>query len=360
MTMARVFLCHADEDEEKAAEIYCELETRGFRPWMPKKDILGGEIRVIAIQKAVQECDFFLLLLSPRSTTARGNFRKAIQTALSKAGEMLDTDIYMIPVMPEPMDKQGIPEKMQGLQWVALYEPEGWERLMRAFQEGMKRRAKTDPTTVFLVAPQLPDDLATEYTISWARQVHDAIRDLENVRLSSVLGSEAVRCRVEELLEKDRGNPGIFIFIDHGERDRLLGADEEAVIDMDNLDLLKNKFVYAIACRSAAGLAALAYEKGAIGYLGFNNDFHIIPSSQAIFGRCFLAGLMAILKENSSPFQARLRIELRMNDVIGHFQKLPTEVKTHRQQMVIAALRHNLDSISYWGDPNWRIGGVIG
>jgi len=358
MSKARVFICHGDEDKNTVETIYEKLKEEGYTPWMAARDIFPGEKKESVIQEAIKKSDFFLLLLSNKSIKQKGHIIKEIKMGWDISKEQLQSDIFMIPVMLEKIENNKIQDEVQGIQWVNYYEPNGIELLQKAFQEGMKRKSRTSSNgqrRVFLVAPQQHDDIVSSFTIQWARQINDAIGDLKDIILISVLGSEAVKDRVIELLTKDQDNPGIFIYINHGERNRLLGSDGGTIIDSDNVDLLKNKFVFAIACKSCAGLGFTAYEKGAVGYFGFNNDFQIIPTAQTIFGRCFLDGLMAIVKENRSPFEARMHIGLRINEIINQFQKLPRRDKTYRQNLIIAALRHNLDSMILWGDPNWRI-----
>ncbi|MDM8536881.1 toll/interleukin-1 receptor domain-containing protein [Desulfobacterales bacterium HSG17] len=357
MIKARLFLCYADQDIDEVNEIYHKLEQEGFKPWMAKKDILAGEDWEYAIHKAIKECDFFLVCLTQHSKNKRGYFQKEIQKGLSFAGEQLENDIYMIPLK---MDKDcEVPEKLSELQWVNMYDDDAWDRLLRSFNEQIERKkqevSKKEKLKLFLVAPQMPDDLATEYTISWARQLNDSVQKMNNVELISVLGQDAVRTNVEVELKKDCGNSGLLVFIDHGERDSFLGADDKPVIDENNIDLLNNKFIYAIACRTVSGLGHRAISKGAVGYMGFNNDFHIITTAPDTFGKCFLSGLMAILENNRSPFEAREQIELMINSITNRLRTHFKKSNDGRLAMVITALRHNLDCMVCLGDPNWRI-----
>jgi hypothetical protein len=59
--MAQIFLSYAREDRKRVEKLYQELSKAGFKPWMDKRDILPGEKWELAIQKAIQRSDFFLI-----------------------------------------------------------------------------------------------------------------------------------------------------------------------------------------------------------------------------------------------------------------------------------------------------------
>ncbi len=135
---AQIFLSYAREDEEKVENLYQELSDAGFKPWMDKKDILPGERWETSIRRAIRRSDFFLACLSANSATKRGVLQKEIKDALDIWQEMLDSDIYLIPVRLEDCE---VPESLSDFQWVNLFEENGWTRLVEAIQVGMERRA---------------------------------------------------------------------------------------------------------------------------------------------------------------------------------------------------------------------------
>src|SRR5438477_8470168 len=75
----RVFLSYAREDEAHARRIYNGLSCRGIQVWMDKESLLGGEDFDAAIRKAIQESDYFLVLLSRTATAKRGYINKEIR-----------------------------------------------------------------------------------------------------------------------------------------------------------------------------------------------------------------------------------------------------------------------------------------
>ncbi|HLC17000.1 MAG TPA: hypothetical protein VJL89_12330 [Thermodesulfovibrionia bacterium] len=134
---------------------------------------------------------------------------------------------------------------------------------------------------VILAAPRIPDDDATAMTEKWAIQINDWINTL-NLNLISFIGQDATRANVESALKDDLGNKGLFIFIDHGDKKTLYDAQENPLIDFFNIGLLKNKFIYALACRSATELGHKALEEGAEAILDLITIFNLIVIIQTL------------------------------------------------------------------------------
>jgi len=128
----QIFLSYAREDEGKVESLYQRFSDTGVKPWMDKKDILPGEIWRSSVQKAIRRSDFFLACLSVNSLK-RGFLQREIKEALDIRQEMLDSDIYLIPVRLEDCE---VPEGLCDFQWVNLFEEDGWTRLMEAIQMG--------------------------------------------------------------------------------------------------------------------------------------------------------------------------------------------------------------------------------
>jgi hypothetical protein len=135
--MVQIFLSYAREDEEKVKKLYQRLSDAGLKPWMDQEDLLPGESWKLRISQAIRQSDFFLVCLSDNSIDKRGWIQREIKQALDIWQEMLDSDIYLIPARLEDCE---VPERLSDFQWVDLFEEDGWTRLVKAIQEGMKRR----------------------------------------------------------------------------------------------------------------------------------------------------------------------------------------------------------------------------
>lgn len=132
----RVFISYSREDLEKAMQLYYQLRAAGFQPWIDKKDILPGEIWEQSIWRAVRQAHFVVICLSSGSVQKRGFLQREIKTALSFWQEKLDKDIYLIPVR---FDECEVPQSLAELQWVDLFKQDGFEQLLAALTEGVRR-----------------------------------------------------------------------------------------------------------------------------------------------------------------------------------------------------------------------------
>src|SRR5215467_4799366 len=81
---ARLFLSYAHQDVTAVKKLYSKLVESGFRPWMDVKDLTAGENWHVAIERAIRECDFFVLCMSPNSIGRRGFLQREIKAALDR------------------------------------------------------------------------------------------------------------------------------------------------------------------------------------------------------------------------------------------------------------------------------------
>jgi AAA+ ATPase superfamily predicted ATPase len=196
--MTRIFLSYARQDEQRVERLYEDLSNAGLTPWMDTKDILPGERWKPNIQKAIRASDFFLACLSTNAVGKRGFLQKEIKEALDVSDEMLDRDIYLIPVR---LDDCEVPERLSDWQWVDLFEGDGWDRLMGAIQVGKERRmeeltpeeelVRVQPINPFLYKARVPP----ERFIGRKQELDiilDRLADLGNPGASAIYGPNGI------------------------------------------------------------------------------------------------------------------------------------------------------------------------
>jgi hypothetical protein len=127
----RIFLCHANEDKPTVRQLRDDLRNDGFEPWFDEEDLLPGHEWRYHIEKAVRECDIFLVCLSQQAVSKTGFLHKEIAIALDIADEQPEGSIFIIPLKLEACD---LPDRLSRWQWCNLYEHDGYERLLRALQ----------------------------------------------------------------------------------------------------------------------------------------------------------------------------------------------------------------------------------
>ncbi len=113
----QVFISHAKEDYEIAEQLYHHLMENGYSPWLDKKKIKVGEDWDYAINKALKESTFVILLLSSVSVKKRGYVQKEFNLAIKYSKNMLIDDIYIIPIL---LDNCEVPDHLRKFQWIEL------------------------------------------------------------------------------------------------------------------------------------------------------------------------------------------------------------------------------------------------
>ncbi|MBI5034179.1 MAG: toll/interleukin-1 receptor domain-containing protein [Chloroflexi bacterium] len=129
----RIFLCHCSEDKPAVRKLYEQLKSSGTNPWLDEENLLPGQQWKQEIPKAVRKSDIVLVCLSPKAITKSGYVQKEIRFALDIAEEKPEDTIFLIPVKLEECE---VPQRLADLQWVNLFEPQGFQRLLRALKKG--------------------------------------------------------------------------------------------------------------------------------------------------------------------------------------------------------------------------------
>src|SRR5712672_1060102 len=124
----RIFLCHAVSDKPKVRDLNDRLRGDGFAPWFDENDLLPGQVWREEIPQMVRASDAVLVCLSRDSVSKEGYVHKEIKLALDVAEEKPEGTIYIIPAALE--DGVRIPIRLSQLQWVNLFQPESYERLL--------------------------------------------------------------------------------------------------------------------------------------------------------------------------------------------------------------------------------------
>jgi hypothetical protein len=136
-----IFLNYASEDLKEVAAIYQKLKAEGHSPWMDDQDIIGGENWRRAIKRVIKDAHLFIPILTKNAVQKRGIRQTEIKWALEQSLEKMAGDIHIIPVRLEPDCE--IPEELEHLHCIDLYEPRGWEKLIYAIHEGINRLNQT-------------------------------------------------------------------------------------------------------------------------------------------------------------------------------------------------------------------------
>ncbi|NEZ60333.1 TIR domain-containing protein [Adonisia turfae] len=137
--MIRIFLAHASEDKPAVTDLYYRLKESGFEPWFDKVNLLAGQSWRAEIPKAIKNSHVFIACLSQQSVKKQGYIQREFRMALNHMADRPPGQIFLIPVR---LDKCQIPDLRQeeygislsDYQWVDLYEPDGYDRLVQGIR----------------------------------------------------------------------------------------------------------------------------------------------------------------------------------------------------------------------------------
>jgi hypothetical protein len=109
--------------------LYRRLQLDNFEVWLDEVDILPGKRWRDEIFRALRESDVILVCLSGRATTKAGFLQKELTTALDLLDQQPEGTIFLIPIR---LEECKIPERLRDIQYVDLFQADGYAKLIRA------------------------------------------------------------------------------------------------------------------------------------------------------------------------------------------------------------------------------------
>lgn len=126
-----VFLIHAHHDKETVLKLHQRMAKDGIHAWLDSENLQPGQDWQHEIRKAILKCDVVLVCLSHKFNEQQGYRHEELKLAIEKA-KLLDDAVFIIPVRLEACD---LPECLQHLHRVDLFQPYGYKRLLSALQK---------------------------------------------------------------------------------------------------------------------------------------------------------------------------------------------------------------------------------
>lgn len=139
----QVFLCHSSGDKISVRDLYSKLTLEGFDPWLDEKKLLPGQDWKYEISKALRRSGAVIVCLSKSSVSKEGFLQREIKDALDVADEKTEGTIFIIPARIEHCE---IPDRLRRWQWVNLFEPSGYEGLVRALHSRARALGIAEPS----------------------------------------------------------------------------------------------------------------------------------------------------------------------------------------------------------------------
>jgi TIR domain-containing protein len=97
--ISKIFINYAEEDNDSAMRLYNDLkENSNTKLWIDKKNLLVGVEWKPAIKKAINEADYFITLLSDRSTSKYGFVQEEIRESIKKRNKLPRNHLFILPI----------------------------------------------------------------------------------------------------------------------------------------------------------------------------------------------------------------------------------------------------------------------
>jgi MinD-like ATPase involved in chromosome partitioning or flagellar assembly len=121
-----VFISYAREDETQVRTLYRALIDAGFKAWLDKENLHGGEDWERVIEERIEQSDLVLVCLSKVAVTKRGFVQREIKKTLELVDLQPEGAVYLIPVR---LDDCEIPRSLGRFNCIDLFEEGGRARL---------------------------------------------------------------------------------------------------------------------------------------------------------------------------------------------------------------------------------------
>lgn len=125
--------------------------------------------------------------------------------------------------------------------------------------------------TILITRPEY--DAATFYLSRWSEKIIGEANS-KSIKVIDLHKDKANKKRVVGTLEKTSAK--LVVFNGHGSEVAIYGQNDEAILETSDTKAVKDKIIYARACRAANILGNNAVAGGAISFLGYTEDFILV------------------------------------------------------------------------------------
>lgn len=159
-------------------------------------------------------------------------------------------------------------------------------------------------------------DRASEYSYRWSTFLPPVLR-ANKWSVVSIGNRNVSRGEVERAIREN--NPQLVIFYDHGKPAKLMGSRAEAVFDIGNADLLKDRDVYTVACLSAIELGKECVRKGCRMFWGESKPIMLTTTWNWTFRRHLNDGILMKIMFPSLTWDDCFDHEYKLGDDLVKF-----------------------------------------
>lgn len=125
----RVFLSYASHDKPAIRELHQRLTREGFTVWFDDASLAAGHDLITEIERGIERSDVLIACISKNTAASKGWVKKELDLALRRGTERA---LIIIPALLEDCE---VPTSLLDRRWVRLYEPGGYDSLIRALRD---------------------------------------------------------------------------------------------------------------------------------------------------------------------------------------------------------------------------------
>jgi Mrp family chromosome partitioning ATPase len=131
-----VFISYARDDATAVRVLYQNLTGAGFKVWLDKEDLLGGQDWESVIEEKIESSDLVLVCLSRRAIAKKGYVQKEVKKTLEVVQLQPEGTVYLIPVRLEACE---IPRSMHRFNVIDLFEQNGLAKLDQSIRNAWRQ-----------------------------------------------------------------------------------------------------------------------------------------------------------------------------------------------------------------------------
>lgn len=197
----KVFISYAREDANAASRLYNDLKVNGALPWYDKEDLLPGDNWDRSITLAIENCDFFIAILSSKSIGKKGYVQRELKKALSILDDFPEGAKYLIPARIEECHPSQL--RLRDIHWVDLFP--SWEKGLERILLTLEARPLSSPAPT--VKGEKKQTKRLELNLSpEAVERLDALTKEEGARSNAEVLRRSLQLYEFLINEKSRGN----------------------------------------------------------------------------------------------------------------------------------------------------------
>lgn len=117
-------------------------------------------------------------------------------------------------------------------------------------------------------------DIPTSYLYYFSEDILKQVKNLKKIHITNLDGEKANKTNFEKSLIKE--SPKLIFLNGHGNQNCVTGHQNKEILNEKNINLTKNKIVYALACNSLKNLGKKAIQKGTLTYIGYKDKFMVV------------------------------------------------------------------------------------